>query len=288
MSALRDLVSLTKPRITFFVVLTAAVGFVAGLEGSLASIDVALLLHTLVGTALVASGTSAFNQLWEVEVDRRMARTRNRPLPDGRLPVRLAFSFALLVSVAGTAQLYFFANALTALLAALTLTSYVFAYTPLKTRSPLSTIVGAIPGALPPLGGYTAVTGAIGTPGLVLFAILFVWQLPHFLAIGWRHREDYGRAGIRILSTVDPTGRRSGREALLWCVALLPISLLPSFTGMAGVLYGVTATLLSGLFLVLGWRFARRTTDATALALFLFSIAWLPAILLLLVIDRIA
>ncbi|HQR47609.1 MAG TPA: heme o synthase, partial [Thermoanaerobaculia bacterium] len=283
-----DYVVLTKPRITLFVVLTAAVGFAAGTTGRLAAMDLVLLAHTLAGTALVASGTSAFNQLSELGLDGRMRRTAGRPLPAGRLSPLGAFLFAAALSVAGIAELALFVNFLTAVLAAATLVSYVCLYTPMKTVSPLSTIVGAVPGALPPLGGFTAVQGAIAAPGLVLFVLLFLWQLPHFFAIGWRHRADYGAAGVRILPTIDPTGRRTSRQAFGWCLALLPASLLPPALGMAGSVYAVGALALTLLFLAASFRFARETTDERALALFLASIGWLPAVLLLLVLDRVA
>jgi len=284
----RDLLELTKPRITVFVVLTAFLGFAAGTEGPLAGLDAVLLLHTLLGTALGAAGTSAVNEIAEVDLDRRMARTATRPLPAGRLPLAEAGVFALALSALGVAELWVFANGVTAFLAALTLTSYVFVYTPMKTRSPLSTIVGAIPGALPPLGGYTAAAGAIGAPGLALFAILFLWQMPHFYAIGWRHREDYGAAGFRILSTVDPSGRSSARHALAFGLLLVPVSVLPTFLGTAGVVYGAGALLLSGWFAGTAVRFFRETTDKAAKSMFLASIAWLPAIVVLLLADRVA
>ena len=285
---LADLLELTKPRITVFVVLTAFLGFAAGTQGPLAGIDAVLLFHTLLGTALVASGTSAFNEIAEVDLDRRMARTATRPLPAGRLPLAEAIAFALLLSLLGVGELWYFANGVTAFLAALTLTSYVFVYTPMKTRSPLSTIVGAVPGALPPLGGYTAAAGALGAPGLALFAILFLWQMPHFYAIGWRHREDYGAAGFRILSTVDPTGRSSARHALAFGLLLVPVSLLPTFLGTAGLAYGAGALLLTAWFAGTAIRFYRETTDAAAKSMFLASIAWLPAIVVLLLVDRVA
>lgn len=282
-----DLLELTKPRITVFVVLTAFLGFAAGTNGPLAGLDGLLLLHTLLGTALVAAGTSAFNEIAEVDLDRRMARTATRPLPAGRLPLAGAIAFALALSILGVGELWLFANGVTAFLAALTLTSYVFVYTPMKTRSPLSTIVGAIPGALPPLGGYTAAAGAIGAPGLALFALLFLWQMPHFYAIGWRHREDYGAAGFRILSTVDPTGRSSARHALAFGLLLVPVSVLPTLLGTAGLVYGAGALLLSAWFAGTAVRFFRETTDAAAKSMFLASIAWLPAIVVLLLADRV-
>ena len=283
-----DLLELTKPRITVFVVLTAFLGFAAGTSGPLAGIDPLLLLHTLLGTALVASGTSAFNEIAEVDLDRRMARTATRPLPAGRLPFAGAVAFATLLSLLGVAELWLFANGVTAFLAALTLTSYVFVYTPMKTRSPLSTIVGAVPGALPPLGGYTAAAGAIGAPGLALFAILFLWQMPHFYAIGWRHREDYGAAGFRILSTVDPTGRSSARHALAFGLLLVPVSVLPTALGTAGPLFAAGGFPLSAWFAGTAVKFFRETTDRAAKSMFLASIAWLPAIVVLLLADRVS
>jgi len=281
-------VALTKPRITLFVVLTAFVGFAAGTDGSLAAMDVMRLIHTLLGTALVASGTSAFNQLSEIDLDAKMRRTAGRPLPSGRTSPAGALLFASALSVLGIALLAFFTNGVTALLAALTLVSYVCLYTPMKTVSPLSTIVGAVPGALPPLGGFTAAHGGVAAPGLVLFALLFLWQLPHFFAIGWRHRADYGAAGVRILPTLDPTGERTSRHALGWCLALLPVALLPTLLGMAGSVYAFGALASTVLFLAASFRFARAATDERALGLFLASIGWLPAVLLLLVLDRVA
>jgi protoheme IX farnesyltransferase len=286
-STLASYVALTKPRITVFVVMTAFVGFVAGTKGPLSSLALPLLLHTLLGTALVASGTSAFNQVREVDLDGLMRRTQDRPLPSGRISLRGAALFAGAISVVGLAELFLFTNVLTTALAAFTLVSYVGLYTPMKTRSHASTIVGAVPGALPPLGGYTAATGALGLPGLALFAILFVWQLPHFFAIGWRHRVDYARAGVRILPVIDPSGRRTARQTLLWTAVLLPISLLPSLVGTAGFAYAFGAFVLTLFFLRSSLRFARETTDGRARSLFLASIGWLPAILILLVLDRV-
>lgn len=280
-------VALTKPRITVFVVMTAFVGFVAGTNGPLSSLVLPLLLHTLLGTALVASGTSAFNQVCEADLDGLMKRTQNRPLPSGRISLRGAALFAGALSVVGLVELFLFTNVLTTALAAFTLVSYVGLYTPMKTRSHASTIVGAVPGALPPLGGYTAATGALGLPGLALFAILFVWQLPHFFAIGWRHRADYARAGVKILPVIDPSGRRTARQTLLWTAVLLPISLLPSLVGTAGFAYAFGAFVLTLLFLRSSLLFARETTDGRARSLFFASIGWLPAILILLVLDRV-
>ena len=286
-SAFSSYVALTKPRITLFVVMTAFVGFVAGTKGPLSGMDLGLLFHTLLGTALVASGTSAFNQVWEKELDGRMQRTAARPLPSGRLPLAGAALFAGALSVVGLVELLLFTNGITTALAAFTLVSYVCVYTPMKTRSPASTIVGAIPGALPPLGGYVAAAGALGLPGLALFAILFVWQLPHFFAIGWRHRVDYAKAGVVILPVIDPTGHSTARQTLLWTAVLLPVSLLPSLVGTAGFAYAFGAFAMTLLFLASSLRFARDISDGRARSLFLASIGWLPAILVLLVLDRV-
>lgn len=286
-SAFSSYVALTKPRITLFVVMTAFVGFVAGTKGPLSGMDLGLLFHTLLGTALVASGTSAFNQVWEKELDGRMQRTAARPLPSGRLPLAGAALFAGALSVVGLVELLLFTNGITTALAAFTLVSYVCVYTPMKTRSPASTIVGAIPGALPPLGGYVAAAGALGLPGLALFAILFVWQLPHFFAIGWRHRVDYAKAGVVILPVIDPTGRSTARQTLLWTAVLLPVSLLPSLVGTAGFAYAFGAFAMTLLFLASSLRFARDISDGRARSLFLASIGWLPAVLVLLVLDRV-
>jgi len=287
MNKLRDYLELTKPRITLFVVLTGFVGFAAGLPGPLAQAKLPLLVHTLLGIAFVASGTSAFNQLCEIGLDSRMARTRNRPLPAGRLRPLQAGVFATTLAVAGLAELWIYTNPITTALAAATLLSYVFAYTPLKTRSPIALLVGAVPGALPPLGGFTAAHGSIAPLGLALFLLLFLWQLPHFLAIGWRHRRDYHEAGFRILPALDGDGTRTGHQALLYCVALLPAALAPALLGATGPVYAVGALLLTLVFLAAAHRFSRETTDAAALRLFLVSIAWLPAVLVLFVADRV-
>ncbi len=287
MSRVADFVELTKPRITFFVVLTAFVGFVIGSRCGLAELQAGLLLHTLFGTALVASGTSAFNQLREAAPDARMRRTAGRPLPSGRLSEREALLFATSLATAGVLELWIFANTLTAALAALTLLSYVFVYTPMKRHSAVSMLVGAVPGALPPLGGFTAARGFITAEGVALFLILFLWQLPHFLAIGWRHREDYARAGFRNHATLDPTGRTSGIQAFLYAAALFPAVAVPGILGTAGLAYGVGALLFTTIFVVASYRFLKRVDDTRALELFLVSIGWLPAVLILLVVDRV-
>jgi protoheme IX farnesyltransferase len=275
-----DFVALTKPSITRLVVLTAAAGFYLGSRGPL---DLALLLHTLGGTALVAGGTNALNQWWERDVDARMHRTRSRPLPAGRLTPALALAFALAISVLGTAWLAWMVNGITAFLAALTLSSYVLCYTPLKKRSPLNTLVGAVPGALPILGGWTAATGSFAVPAWLLFAVLFLWQLPHFLALAWMYREDYRRGRLRMLSLDDPDGARTGRQALGWSLALLAVSLLPAASGLTSTAYAVAAGALGLGLAGLGAAMALHPSARGARRLFLGSVMYLPLLMVALV-----
>lgn len=272
---------LTKPGITRLVVLTAAAGFLLGARGA---VDPALLAHALLGTALVAAGTNALNQWWERDADARMDRTRRRPLPSGRLRPEDALAFATAIAVTGILWLAAFVNTLTAGLAAVSLASYVLAYTPLKQRTPLALFVGAVPGALPILGGWTAAGAGLTPPGWVLFGILFLWQLPHFLALGWLYRDDYVRGGFAMLSRGDPDGRVTARQALLFAAALVAVSLGPVPVGLAGTPYLVGAAVL-GLAL-LGWsaEMMRHPSPAQARRLFLASVLYLPALLLLLVI----
>lgn len=274
---------LTKPGITKLVMITAAAGF---LMGAAEGVNVLLLANTLIGVALVASGTNAFNQWWERESDARMRRTRNRPLPTGRITPREAAAFAWLVSVAGVLYLAVAVNRLTAALALVTVTSYVLLYTPLKRRTSLNTLVGAVPGALPILGGWTAAGGSIDTAALALFGVLFLWQLPHFLALAWLYREDYARAGIIMVSGRDPDGRLTGRQAGLYAAALLPVSLLPVLLGISGLVYFVVAVLLGALFLACSVAMAIRAGNSQAKRLFLVSIAYLPLLLGVMVVDR--
>ncbi len=278
-----DYLALTKPRVTLMVVITMAFGFYIGARGEM---DWLLLLHAVVGTALVAGGTSALNQYFERDIDAKMQRTKKRPLPAGRLQPREAMVFSITISVAGIAHLLLAVNLLTAVLAALTLISYVFLYTPLKQRSSLSTVVGAIPGALPPLGGWTAARGDLSLEGWVLFAILFLWQLPHFLAIAWIYREDYRRGGFPMLTVVDPAGDSAGRQIISNCLALLPVSLLPTILGMAGRLYFVGALALSLFFLGCGIAVMRHRTNADVRRLLRASLVYLPMLLALMALDK--
>jgi heme o synthase len=280
---LADYLELTKPRVTSLVVVTTAVGFYLGSRGA---VDPALLLHTLLGTSAVAAGTSALNQYVERRSDAKMERTRRRPLPDGRIqPVR-ALTFATFLSAAGMLYLAFAVNLLTALLAAFTLASYIFVYTPMKEKSPLATLVGAVPGALPPLGGWAAATGHLSAAGWTLFAILFFWQLPHSLAIAWMYRDDYARGGFRLLPVVDPEGASTVRQILANGLALVPVSLTPALLGLAGVWYFYGALLL-GIFLL--WRclgIVRVRSRVNARRIVLASVIYLPALLILMALDR--
>ena len=278
-----DFVMLTKPRLNLLVLTTTLAGlYLASPSG----VEIALLLNTLVGTALVAGGAAALNQVWERRTDALMRRTSTRPLPGGRLGVADGTWFGVLLSVMGLAQLALLVNVTAAAVAAATLISYVLVYTPLKVRTSLATLVGAIPGALPPVIGWTAATGRITLPALVLFGIVFFWQMPHFLAIAWLFRDDYANAGIPLLPVLEPDGRRTGQQALIYTAALWPVSLLPAVVGLAGIPYAIVATALGLLFVWLTLRFARERSMPNARALFLFSITYLPILLGALVADR--
>jgi len=271
---------LTKPGITRLVMVTAAAGYWLGARGEPSG---AALLQTLLGSGLVISGTNGLNQWWERDADARMRRTRARPLPSGALRPPQALAFALTIAVLGITWLAAFVNVLTAGLAAASLALYILAYTPLKRRSPVALYVGAIPGALPILGGWTAAGAPLDAAGWTLFAVLFLWQLPHFLALGWMYRDDYRQAGFRVLSSVDPDGRLTARQALVCSVALVVVSFVPAWVGLAGLGYLIGA---AGLGLVmLGWSLVllREPTAARARGLFLTSVGYLPALLMLLV-----
>lgn len=282
---LGDFVELTKPRVTTLVLVTTLVGFYLGSRGSL---DLVLLLNTLVGTALVAAGTSAFNQYVEREQDGRMHRTRQRPLPAGRMDPNHALAFASGMAAAGLLHLALLVNLLTAGLAALTMLIYVLVYTPLKRVSSLCTLVGAIPGALPPLMGWTAARGDIAAGGIVLFAILFVWQLPHSLSIAILYREDYARGGFRLLPVVDPDGGSTGRQILAHCLVLLPLSLTPSLLALSGVYYFYGALLLGIALTACAVPIVFNPTARAARRLLLASVIYLPVLLCLMALDRIA
>ena len=276
-----DLQDLTKPRITLLILLTALLGYVlAGGAAGLAAVGL------LAGTALVSSGSSALNQIIERDRDARMRRTENRPLPSGRLRPADAILWSVLLSASGLLLLALTVNLLTAGLAALTLVSYAFVYTPLKRVTSLATVVGAIPGALPPLGGWAAATGELAAPAFILFAIVFLWQMPHFLAIACLYREDYRRGGMLMLPVVDEGGRFTALQALVYSAALLPVSLLPATLGMAGPIYLFGAFLLGLGMNAASLRFARCRTQTTARGLLLASVIYLPLLCGLLFLDR--
>jgi protoheme IX farnesyltransferase len=277
-----DFLELAKPRITFLVVITAAVGYALGAP----EFHATTFLAVVVGTALVAGGASAWNQHAEREADARMFRTRNRPLPAGRLAPAEALSFALLLSAAGLAVLAAGTNALTVGLGLAALGSYVFAYTPLKSRTSLCTVVGAVPGAIPPLMGWAAARGSLDRAAWALFGVLFLWQLPHFLALAWLYREDYARGGFPMLAVSDGDGASTGRQTLLYAAALLPVTLAAGLFAGAGraFLWGGLAAGLA--FLGGAALFARRREAIWARRLFLASVLYLPAVLGLMVLDR--
>ena len=277
-----DFVELTKPRITSLVLVTAAVGYAVGAPGAINGLRFALFLA---GTALLCAGASAWNQYLERDTDALMLRTRTRPLPAGRIRPEDGLAFGVALSVLGLALLAF-VNPLTLFLGALSLSSYVFAYTPLKRVTSLCTVVGAVPGALPPLMGWAAARGTLGPAGWGLFAILFLWQLPHFLAIGWLYREDYARGGFPMLAVTDPDGSSTGRQAVLYATALLPVTLAAGLLAAAGKGYLWGALALGAAFLGCAALFAWRRSTAAARRLFLASVLYLPLVLGLMVFDR--
>jgi protoheme IX farnesyltransferase len=282
-SAVADYVELMKPRITSMVVLTTLVGFVMGARGH---VTASVLAATLVGTGLVAAGSSALNMLLERRTDALMLRTRNRPLPAGRLRPLDALAWGLVLTSAGMAVLAWRAGTLAAAVALVTWATYLFLYTPLKTRTSLATIVGALPGALPPVIGWAASAGQLQPGAFVLFAILFLWQIPHFLAIAWIYREDYARGGLPMLPVLDPEGRMTGRQAVANTLALALISLTPAVAGMTGRVYLLGATLLGAGFAGVAVHAAVARTNAAARRLFLASLVYLTVLCVLLLIDR--
>jgi heme o synthase len=266
------------------ILICTAVGYAFGCRGS--GFRPSVLLYVLLGTALIASGTSALNQWYESHSDALMFRTRGRPIPAGRMKRTRALRFALLISVAGFGELWFKTNALTAMLGLFTLLGYLFLYTPLKKRSPACTTVGAIPGAMPPLIGYAAAKGRLDWSALALFAILFVWQFPHFYAIAWMHRDDYARGGIRMLPVIDPDGEMTAKRVVACSLLLIPVSLVPRFLGMTGSMYFIAAVAGGFGLLYFGIRLRRECTARRARQLLLASVFYLPAILAAMVIDR--
>ncbi|HWP85227.1 MAG TPA: heme o synthase [Terriglobia bacterium] len=278
-----DYLELTKPGVTGLILFACAVGFYLASPGGWAVLP---LLHTLAGTAMVAGGTAALNQFWEREQDAKMRRTRNRPLPAGRMAPWKALWFGVALALFGTVYLWLLVNRLSAALAALTLLSYLFFYTPLKTRSPHCTLVGSFPGAIPPLIGWAAVEGSLPLAAWTLYGMLFLWQFPHFLSIAWLYREDYERAGIAMLPVVEPDGKSTARQVVLYAGALLPVSLLPTWLGVTGGVYFSGALLLGLGFLYVAARTAMAKTRLEARRLLQASVFYLPLIYGLMLLDK--
>jgi protoheme IX farnesyltransferase len=280
-----DYIQLTKPRITWLILMSTGVGYFFGVQDSWTW---SVLLHTLLGTAFIASGTAALNQWWEREADKKMVRTQGRPLAAERLHPTRALIFAIILSIIGFAELSLGANLLTGLLGLFTLGSYLFVYTPLKQRTPHSTTIGAIPGAMPPLIGYAAAHGALTAQGWALFAILFLWQFPHFYAIAWMYKDDYSKAGIKMLPVVDPSGESTVRQILYYSLALIPISFLPRYLGMAGNVYLAGALVLGAVYFYSGVLVARELTRDKARRVLLASIVYLPVLYCLMMADSLS
>jgi len=278
-----DYVALTKPRLNVLVVATSAAGYYLG---ATSAVSASAFAATVAGTALVAGGAAALNQVYERDTDALMVRTRMRPLPSGRIAPADARVFGVVISLAGLLLLTTFSTWLASLLALATLLIYLFIYTPLKRVSPAATIVGAIPGALPPLIGLVASHGSIALGGLSLFLIVFFWQIPHFMAIAWMYRGDYAAAGFPMLPVIDPDGRRAGRQAVGYAAALLPASVIPTVADLSGIVYGGVAVVLGAVLLALSVRFAGARTTATARHLFFASLVYLPLIWIVMIADK--
>ncbi len=274
---------LTKPRITFLIVLTSAAGFVLGSAGA---VNYVIMAHALIGIGLLSSGIGTLNQFIERDLDGLMRRTADRPLPSRRLLPFEALWFGVSLTLTAEVYLALFVNVLTALLGLTVIAGYLFVYTPLKTRTSLSTALGAFPGAMPPLMGWTAARGHIDVAAWVLFAILFLWQFPHFLAIAWMYREEYGRAGIRMLPVVEPDGRVTGQQIIAYSLMLVPVSLLPAVLGISGKIYFVAAAVLSLIFLASSVRAAFSKSNQHARQLLLASVLYLPLLFGVMVLNR--
>jgi heme o synthase len=289
---MRDYIELTKPRITWLILMSTGIGYFFGLRGAanwldfLRNINLLSLLNTVLGTGLIASGTAALNQWYERDADRKMRRTANRPLPSGKLTSGRALAFGIALSIAGFVELWLGVNLLCALVGLFTLASYLFLYTPMKQRTWWSTTVGAIPGAMPPIIGFAAASGTVTADGWILGAILFLWQFPHFYSIAWMYNDDYARAGIQMLPVVEPDGRSTARQIVLYGIALIPVSLVPTMLGMSGRLYLIGALLLGLWFLYSGVRVAVERSLTRARNVLITSVLYLPLIYGLMLIDR--
>jgi heme o synthase len=282
-SSFTDYLALTKPRLNALVVATSAAGCYLG---ATAAVDSLAMAAAVAGTALVAAGAAVLNQLYERDTDALMRRTRLRPLPAGRLAPAEARVFGLVLAAAGLVLLATRANWLSAALALATLLTYLAIYTPMKRRTPWSTIVGALPGALPAVIGWTASHGSIDRSGAALFAIVFCWQLPHFMAIAWLYRDDYAKAGFPMLPVIDPDGRRAGKQAVYWGFLLILASVEPYFSGLAGSVYLAVALVLGAALFWLAGRFAAARNEATARALFYGSITYLPLLWIAMIANK--
>ena len=289
---MRRYIALTKPAITWLIVASTAIGYAFGIPVGngwlqfLSRLDLWRLIHTLLGTALMASGTAALNQWWEREADAKMRRTAARPIPSGAVSARCALLFGIAISLAGFVELAALVNPASAFLGLGTLATYLFIYTPLKQRSWLSTAVGAFPGAMPPVIGFAAAGGSATPYAVALFVILFFWQFPHFYAIAWMYREDYSRAGIRMLPVVEPDCRSTARHMLISSAALLVASILPAAFGMSGRLYALGAVALGAWLLRSVLRVIQERTRFCARGVLLTSVIYLPLLYALLVLDR--
>ena len=279
-----DYLALTKPRVVLMVLITAFVGFYLASPGELHWL---LLSHTLVGVALASGGTLALNQYLERELDARMLRTRERPLPEGRLQPGEALGFGVTITAGGLVYLTWLVNPLSGLVTAVSVGSYLFLYTPLKQKTPLCVMVGAVPGALPPVTGWTAASGGLSLEAWVLFAILFLWQIPHSLSIAVLYREDYARANFQLLPVVEPEGTRTGRQIVVHSLALLAVGLLPTTLHVAGAVYFVTAFALGMAMLICGVMVATSYSSAAARRLLFASLVYLPALLVVMAVDKV-
>src|SRR5688572_28195756 len=278
-----DYVAMGKPRLNFLVLLTTAAAYSLGAPPSATLID---FIHTLVGTFLVAAGAAALNQVWERRTDRLMRRTEQRPMADQRMSVAEGTTLGMVLTIAGASELAYFVNPLSSIVALLTTASYVLLYTPLKLRTSLSTIAGALPGALPAVIGWAAATNTLSIEAWVLFGIVFMWQMPHFLAIAWMPRDEYARAGMPLLPVIEPDGRSTGRQAVLYTAVLIPLSMMPTGVGLATAWYLVGAITLGAILMMLSLEFSAKRDLPTARRLFFGSILYLPILWALLVFDH--
>jgi protoheme IX farnesyltransferase len=282
-SKFSNYVALTKPGLTFVSVSTA-VG--SAYLASVGTDNLYLLWHLFIGAFIAGGGAGALNQYLERDFDARMTRTGLRPLPANRLPANNVLLFGLILSIIGCIYLAVFTTIVAAVLTAATLIIYLLLYTPMKRRTPFATVIGGIAGALPPLIGWTAMTGNISIQGLSLFFILFFWQTPHFLALAWIHREDYERAGYKVITVVDPTGISATRQVIIYCIALVPASIMPALVGLAGAIYFTGALILSFGYLTVGLILFRDRTNSKARLLFVTSVVYLPALFILMILNR--